>query len=333
MNHPTYINAKMMQSEQEPAFNGQNRLVLPDNYKPTEDVVIIGRGRKVKDHNKWFYELIDVNLDTYEKSPTKGMKSTLLWNVLTQIKANSKSGIAFVKKEAGQWIAVDDASARINIAQAFRDRLSHSYKSSKQHKSIKRKQDLGQLPLPCSEDPLLNENVLADMVFYDLQQEHPSKRVCRESASFSSPPSFSSTNGSMDALRGILNSASNVLVNTTEDKPTTAHEDTFSCLMKRLDCIDITEDPFEPKPIRPEQPKIFKQISSCSDFRLQERPITASSCIFEKHFFEPILAMTSSSHAPHAVPDVDFSEDNLEQCFGLMNSFLANDDSLLMSGF
>lgn len=174
MNQQSNLNTMMMPLDQHSCtFNGRDRLVLPSNYTPTDDVVIIGRGKKVRASpgNQKFYALIDNHLTAYQNAATKGLKSTLLWNILTTVRGSSTNGFGFVKKEGANWIAVDDACARINIAQAFRDRLSHSYRSSKQHKSIKRKVDLGQIPLPttttattttssCScEDPLLNENV------------------------------------------------------------------------------------------------------------------------------------------------------------------------------
>lgn len=207
--------------------------MLPDDYTPGPDVVIIGRGKLVIEHpgNISFRALIDSTLEEYSAANTKGLKSKILYRILNQVRKNSINEIGFVKqdKKSGCWCAIEDAAARICIAQAFRDRLSKQYKSSKENKSIKRKVELGQEITPEEEDqfrdvhdvePALN---LEDAVMAPFQKkqeeayvvndadERSAKRVClaaSNEAMLSSCAFPSLTN--MDRLRGILNQTASI---------------------------------------------------------------------------------------------------------------------------
>lgn len=81
-----------------------------------------------------------------------------MWRVLHEVRGYSSSRLGFVKRdnETGRWYAIEDASAKINISQAFRDGLHSDYKSSKKRKQIKRKAELGE---PGQEDGQLEKNI------------------------------------------------------------------------------------------------------------------------------------------------------------------------------
>jgi hypothetical protein len=148
---------------------------LPEGWKPTIDEVVIGRGMKIANlpgnrrfqahiegteakkvlvfslgclahHpltklNSSFYTLfLLAELVEYEQSDDKTHKSYIINRVLDKIRKGSKVG-GFVKKDpkTKRWIAiVRDATARVSVAQAFRDRLHENYSSSKYSKQKKR---------------------------------------------------------------------------------------------------------------------------------------------------------------------------------------------------
>ena len=254
MNAPT-------QDNNNPAFtfNGREKLPLPLSYTPSSDVFIVGRGRKVYEHqgNRNFRELIDGALPEYKQASTKGLKSAILWQILKHVRRNSTNGLGFVKKEAGRWHAIDDASARINIAQAFRDRLSADYRSSKQHKSIKRKVDLG-IPLTTSDEETVN-SYNCSHYSSDSENERPVKRVCmvgtndklEELPVDNTMSVLSSMN--MKGLRVILNASSKIAPPSQyflEGKINVDASKTFENLFRKFGTgCDSLENPFEPKPI------------------------------------------------------------------------------------
>lgn len=243
------------------AFHG--KLILSQDYTPSHDVCIIGRGKKVFAHpgNQQFRALIDSKLPQYKMAKTKGLKSAILWQVLCEVRNNSADGLGFVKRDptTGRWCAIDDACARINIAQAFRDRLSADYRSSKKHKQIKHKQmkckvELG-LPLYKAND----DKSLTNQILWELEEQHPANRT---SVAVNDTVCVDNSLGSMDKLRGILRDASRFSftpksfnkgavspakkLEITRDQCITF--DKLYKLCASSEC-ELTEDPFEPRPI------------------------------------------------------------------------------------
>lgn len=124
-----------------PAANGLR--LLPQGFSPSINEVVIGRGRKVVNHsgNQRFQDLIQSQLREYSKAKSKTSKSAIILRVLMAVKNGSPADVGgFVKQNARtkRWYALEDASARISTAQAFRDALSGSYRSSKQYKQQRR---------------------------------------------------------------------------------------------------------------------------------------------------------------------------------------------------
>jgi len=104
-----------------------------------DDVVIIGRGKSIQHHpaNIRDRKLIQAHLADYSNAETKGLKSKILRKVLNDVRNSSANSLGFVKRDTitGRWFAVNDNSARISIAQAFRDGLQSDYRSSKANKA------------------------------------------------------------------------------------------------------------------------------------------------------------------------------------------------------
>ncbi|CAB9506534.1 Nitrilase family, member 2 [Seminavis robusta] len=121
--------------------NASGHRLLPKTFAPSVNEVIIGRGRRVWNHsgNERFQDLVQSHMYEYSRATTKTSKSAIISRVLTQVKQASSVG-GFVKQESStkRWYAMEEASARISTAQAFRDSLSHTYRSSKQFKQQRR---------------------------------------------------------------------------------------------------------------------------------------------------------------------------------------------------
>ena len=116
--------------------------VLDEDFKPDETVVIIGRGKRIRNHsgNKRFYALIAAELRTYASAPSKTEKSYILAKVLEDIREWNSRRLGFVKLNpaTGRWHSPKDSVARVTVAQAFRDALADQYSSSKHNKQRRR---------------------------------------------------------------------------------------------------------------------------------------------------------------------------------------------------
>lgn len=185
--------------------------LLPETYNVGPNDVIIGRGKKctMNPGNLRFREIIKNTLDNYQNAETKVKKSDIIMQVLTQLRADN--GVGFVKIDAGsgRFIQVEEASCRIAIAQAFRDALSGTYKSSKKHKQQRRLERKR-----VSATNLLAARYLEEQK--QLQQEPVSRSIFDETASAPMPTlpknSARAVNAglSMFQLRDILQQASSV---------------------------------------------------------------------------------------------------------------------------
>jgi hypothetical protein len=121
--------------------------VLPDSFRPSINEVIIGRGKRIAEHcgNKRLHSIVKGFVEEYSAAPTKRQKSAILTKVVTIIRNSSIQQAGFVKQDTlkGGWCIVEDAAARITVAQAFRDALHSNYKSSKQFKQARRQDKKG----------------------------------------------------------------------------------------------------------------------------------------------------------------------------------------------
>lgn len=130
--------------------------ILGDDFKPNETVVIIGRGKRIRNHsgNKRFYALIAAELRTYASAPSKTEKSYILAKVLEDIRAWNPQRLGFVKLNpaTGRWHSPKDSVARVTVAQAFRDALAGQYSSSKHNKQRRRQIAKGFITEDTAED-------------------------------------------------------------------------------------------------------------------------------------------------------------------------------------
>ncbi|CAB9514048.1 Nitrilase family, member 2 [Seminavis robusta] len=120
---------------------------LPESFEPTENEVILGRGKQVATHpgNKRFKEVVLSHIKEYSAAQTKALKSNILSHIVSKIRGKSSFQAGFVKQDnsTGRWMVAEDSAARIATAQIFRDALSDSYKSSKQFKQQRRQDRKG----------------------------------------------------------------------------------------------------------------------------------------------------------------------------------------------
>lgn len=118
---------------------------LPDNYSPPSDVAVLGRGKRFLKHegNRRLRELVQKELPAYLAAFNRKDKSAIILRVLQKMRGTSSDNIGLVRYDtlSGKWTLVDDGTARVSIAQIFRDALSVYYKSSRQHKQKLRREN------------------------------------------------------------------------------------------------------------------------------------------------------------------------------------------------
>jgi hypothetical protein len=120
--------------------------VLPVLFSPNEHHIIIGRGRDVKMHsgNRKFDRMIQDIAFEYAAASCKVHKGVILSRLIEEIH-DASSDAGFVKRDpiSGRWLSVEESLARTAAAQALRNYLSNSYRSSGQYKQKRR---LEQIP-------------------------------------------------------------------------------------------------------------------------------------------------------------------------------------------
>jgi hypothetical protein len=120
----------------------RERVACKLTNSPVLVVACSGRGRKVTNHvgNERFRDLIYSEINEYSAAENKTAKSAIIFRVLQEIKDGSPETGGFVKQDSKtkRWYAVEETTGRTTTAQAFRDALSSTYKSSKQFKQQRR---------------------------------------------------------------------------------------------------------------------------------------------------------------------------------------------------
>ena len=124
--------------------------VLPKDFVPGKNQFIVGRGRKIFEHegNKRVRNIVKGALKEYVTACSKVDKSLILLRIIRQVRHKNKELIGFVKQDlaTGRWLELTEFAARVAVAQAFRDALSTRYKSSKQSKQHKRRVERFKFP-------------------------------------------------------------------------------------------------------------------------------------------------------------------------------------------
>ncbi|CAB9523601.1 Nitrilase family, member 2 [Seminavis robusta] len=241
---------------------------LPKSFSPTAQEVVIGRGRKIQQHpgNVNLRAVVQSRAKDYVGNTDKTIKSTIISTIGRQIMAGSRFG-GFVKKDTSRnlWYVVSDACIRATIAQAFRDCLSPSYKSSKFSKQRRRwsaKETQTQKTVP-----QVTSNTTAAEDTKPIS--FAAAKVTTTTTTADRPLSFISLQ--RDAAMHLSKNASTAFPDLLDQAdcfrvtpPSAAHPSTTSDILKR--CLDILiddagmdmaaicdENPFEPDPI-PESP-------------------------------------------------------------------------------
>ncbi|CAB9528503.1 Nitrilase family, member 2 [Seminavis robusta] len=121
-----------------PATDFRRSSYMPDDWVPSRHDVIIGRGKKVHAHagNQKLRTIVETEVQAYSNAKNRAAKTKIIVRVFKAIRADSQIG--FVKKDPAtkKFFAVEDTTAKITIAQYFRDVLADKggYKSSKAYK-------------------------------------------------------------------------------------------------------------------------------------------------------------------------------------------------------
>ena len=124
----------------------QKEVLLPSNYSPSINSVIVGRGKSPNRHvgNKRLRVLVSSYLTKYEQGD-KYVKTIIVSDIINMIriacKEEERNGGAFVKydKTTGRWYDLDNTIAREKVSYQFRDLLPDQYSSSNKSKSAKRR--------------------------------------------------------------------------------------------------------------------------------------------------------------------------------------------------
>ena len=194
--------------------------ILPANFYPNDQHVIIGRGRITKMHsgNQRFDQMVAVVGPEYSAAPNKAEKGLILTRLVNAVH-DQATDAGFVRRDpvTGVWTLVEEALARQTAAQALRNALHHSYRSSKQFKSKRRIQQI-------AKEKQQSTSPIATATFSLSQQQEVLRCVS---------PSDSVPEETAAPLKEATN--------------------TFSFLMAKFAAsVDPNDDPFEPRPIAPE---------------------------------------------------------------------------------
>lgn len=213
--------------------------ILPADFIPSEQHIIIGRGRHAKLHagNRKFDTMVELTAMEYAAAPCKAEKGSILTRLVNEIHAAAPDA-GFVRKNltTGHWTLVEEALARQTAAQAIRNALSHFYRSSKQFKSKRRLQQIAAAA--------------------KLQQQHATADCSMWAWTMTisqSPRSISPSESSMSSQES--SSRSNIF----QIEMDAVSENTFSILMAVFgNCF--TENPFEPRPLAPISNNVFEPL-------------------------------------------------------------------------
>jgi hypothetical protein len=277
-----------------------------------------GRGKKVANHcgNERFQDLVHAQLSEYSSATVKTNKSAVILRVLNNVRSGSSVG-GFVKQDANtkRWYAIDESSARSTTAQAFRDSLSHTYKSSKQFKQQRR---LKSKPFPPDSSLSVSHTKTCNGEVAFLQP-HQTPSISMASVDASVVPlssrSLVTPNGraayssgssvtDMQGLQRMLDTALGI-VEDQEDQvrpldlyaapmATAMEKHTGNPLQELLDrfasTVEWTENPFEPTPMLPSPNSssviLRRPWLSTNHKESKNQQPAASLCLVDAMFFQ-----------------------------------------------
>lgn len=115
---------------------------LPQDFKISNNTVIIGRGRFPRENkgNIRLREIAKQYLQQYSKATEKKTKSEIVLRVISTIHESEDGMFVRFRRASGnpQWYQVDNSVAREKVGYIFRDLLADRYRSSSKSKVAKR---------------------------------------------------------------------------------------------------------------------------------------------------------------------------------------------------
>jgi hypothetical protein len=105
-------------------------------------VAVLGRGKRYAQHegNRRLRELVQSQLPCYLASTNRKDKTTIIIQVIQTMRNGTEGQVGLVRHAnwSGNWFTLEDDTARVKVAQMFRDALSKHYRSSKHYTRMKR---------------------------------------------------------------------------------------------------------------------------------------------------------------------------------------------------
>ena len=119
---------------------------LPQNFEPTNNCVICGRGKIARNHigNKRFRALLKKFAHKYGDASSKVEKSIVVSEIVETVRQAAKPYGGFVKQscDGKGWVEVGDEMAREKVGSNLRDLLHAQYKSSTKAKLVRRRVEI-----------------------------------------------------------------------------------------------------------------------------------------------------------------------------------------------
>jgi len=255
--------------------NGQ-RYLLPKDFSPSADDVMIGRGRSVIIHNAKFYRIIDSELAAYSAN-NRTQKSFILVRVLNHIKEVVKGKFVKKDKTTDMWYSVEEGLARSTVAQALRDALHTTYRSSKQFKQQRRKKSKTNSPLTLPPTTMVSALACAQEAKTKQHQVSSFNPLSDTVMAFGPAPSV---DDSFASRRDVLSRAAGIIdaqeledteslngVSSASQVTTPTYQDILvsSSLMALFENSRFEGNPFEPTPLKESDnsSKVQGQSSCC----------------------------------------------------------------------
>ncbi|CAB9524840.1 Nitrilase family, member 2 [Seminavis robusta] len=267
------------------------RYILPEDFTPSPDDVVIGRGKKIVERNKRFWAIIKTEGDAYGNATSKAVKSAILARVHNLVKDVRKGSFVKLDPESGRWYNVEESLARTTIAQALRDVNNKIYTSSKQFKQRRRKQTK-MAPLVHDNDSKASSPpaTMSVMTAMGCANNYLQKKQQVSSLFQLSPQALSDIGCNVDAQRGSFNRLQHILddaantVNFSSVPPMEAYGENMPAPQLSMDSqafltplldtplwdevLQCSGNPFEPTPLA--EPTPIKQEEQEDDLDVLE---------------------------------------------------------------
>lgn len=102
---------------------------LPEDFKPSDNDVICGKGKNVFSHegNRRFRQLVEISLDRYNEANTRGKKTQVVQDIVEMVRMNSNNGGGFVRQDkSGRWWEIGSQCSKEKVGHTIRESLMHN---------------------------------------------------------------------------------------------------------------------------------------------------------------------------------------------------------------